>query len=102
MRACAVLALMFSISTQAVRAQALASQPVNAADQKELFAAREAIWRAWFADDTAQLAKLLPSSVAAGSPGHWQSKSETRRDIPWCSSKPAAGARQPALRRRSS
>lgn len=31
MRACAVLALMFSISTQAVRAQALASQPVNAA-----------------------------------------------------------------------
>lgn len=33
------------------------------AEKKELFAAREAVWRAWFAGDTKQLSALLPPEL---------------------------------------
>lgn len=33
------------------------------AEKKELFAAREAVWRAWFAGDTKQLSSLLPPEL---------------------------------------
>ena len=36
---------------------------LNDAEKKELFAAREAVWRAWFAGDTKQLSSLLPSEL---------------------------------------
>lgn len=77
MRTLAAVVLVLVLSTQSAGAQSLASQPVSAAEQKELFAARDAVWRAWFADDTAQLAKLLPDVVAAGSPAGWQSRPAT-------------------------
>jgi hypothetical protein len=38
----------------------------------ELVAAREAIWRAWFENDTIALARLLPAAAAAGEPSGWE------------------------------
>jgi Domain of unknown function (DUF4440) len=38
-------------------------------DKKALFAAREAVWRAWFAGDTAALSKLVPPELIAIEPG---------------------------------
>lgn len=39
--------------------------------------ARDAVWRAWFGADTAALAALLPSAVAAGSRNGWESRDAT-------------------------
>ena len=36
---------------------------IGDAEKKELFAAREAVWRAWFAGDTKQLTSLLPPEL---------------------------------------
>ena len=48
---------------------------VNDSTRRELVAAREAIWRAWFANDTVQLARLLPSAATAAEPGGvWQNR----------------------------
>lgn len=38
-------------------------------DRKALLAAREAVWRAWFAGDTAALAKLIPPELITIDPG---------------------------------
>jgi len=38
----------------------------DSATARAILTARDAIWRAWFANDTAQLRLLLPESVAAG------------------------------------
>jgi hypothetical protein len=38
-------------------------------DKKALFAAREAVWRAWFAGDTAALSKLVPPELITIEPG---------------------------------
>lgn len=37
-------------------------------EKKELFAAREAVWRAWFAGDTKQLTSLLPAELVTIEP----------------------------------
>ena len=46
--------------------EALAQRSIDAPTRAELIAAREAIWRAWFANDTVQLERLLPEAVVAG------------------------------------
>jgi hypothetical protein len=38
----------------------------DSATERAILRARDAIWHAWFADDTAQLSQLLPEAVAAG------------------------------------
>ncbi len=38
-------------------------------DRKALFAAREAVWRAWFAGDTAALSRLVPPELITIEPG---------------------------------
>ena len=38
-------------------------------ERKALFAAREAVWRAWFAGDTSDLAKLVPPELITIDPG---------------------------------
>ena len=53
-------------------------------EKKELFAAREAVWRAWFAGDTKQLTSLLPPELitiepSAGTFGTLQSNLEGSR-----------------------
>ncbi len=56
---------------------------IDAATRTAVLAARDAIWRAWFANDTAALLRLLPRSSTAGGGNGW----ETREEI-------LAGARQ--------
>ncbi len=46
-------------------AASLSTTP-DSATAGAILTARDAIWRAWFANDTAQLRLLLPESVAAG------------------------------------
>ena len=41
-----------------------------------VLAARDAIWRAWFAHDTAALRRLLPRSTTAGEGGGWETREE--------------------------
>ena len=41
---------------------------MGADEKKELFAAREAVWRAWFAGDTRQLTALLPPELVTIEP----------------------------------
>ena len=47
---------------------------IDAATRTAVLAARDAIWRAWFAHDSVALAKLLPSSTTAGDARGWQSR----------------------------
>ena len=47
----------------------LATTAVDATTRRNILAARDAVWRAWFADDTTKLRDLLPEAVAAGSAG---------------------------------
>jgi hypothetical protein len=49
--------------------------PMTDAQKTELLAAREAVWRAWFAGDAAQLATLLPPELVTLGPGsHWAAR----------------------------
>jgi hypothetical protein len=70
MKTAIVLALVVSVTT-GILVQApvsLASEKVDAKTRSELIAARETVWRAWFAGDSTVLARSIPGVVAAGSP----------------------------------
>ena len=62
-----------------IGAQAAARRPdpVDSLTRAQIEAARDAVWRAWFAADTTSLAGLLPAAVAAGSPDGWGSRDST-------------------------
>ncbi len=52
-------------------------QPMGPDRKKSLLAAREAVWRAWFANDTPQLAELIPPELIAIDSGEkWQSRDD--------------------------
>ena len=51
-------------------------QAIDDATRAAVLAARDAIWRAWFAHDSAALAKLLPRSATAGESRGWQTRDE--------------------------
>jgi ketosteroid isomerase-like protein len=58
----------------ALAAQRQQPQPLTASGRAELLAAREAVWRAWFASDQARLRELVPADALvmnADTPG-WQ------------------------------
>lgn len=57
--------------------EGLATQPVNASTRAELEKARETIWRAYFTGDSAQLQRLIPPALAAGSPSGWEERAAT-------------------------
>lgn len=45
--------------------------------ERQVFAARDTVWRAWFANDTALLARFLPPAIATltgGADGLWQDR----------------------------
>jgi len=65
---------MILLATAALGAAPAGAQAVDPAIRTELVQARDAIWRAWFAHDTAALARLLPEAVAAGSGRSWQDR----------------------------
>lgn len=44
-------------------------RPLGDGEKQELFAAREAVWRAWFAGDSRQLTALLPPELITVEPG---------------------------------
>ena len=48
---------------------------LDSVSKAELLLARERIWRAWFANDSAELARLLPpAAVAAEGPDGWEDR----------------------------
>ena len=55
---------------------ARSSDAVDDTTRVAVLAARDAIWRAWFAHDTAALGRLLPRSTTAGETGGWESREE--------------------------
>jgi hypothetical protein len=60
-------------------AASLSTTP-DSATARAILTARDAIWRAWFANDTTQLRLLLPESVAAGQDDgasqHWTGRTQ--------------------------
>ena len=80
-----VLVLCCAIRPQTIVAQERAKpnaalpskpEPIDDATRAAVLAARDAIWRAWFAHDSAALAKLLPKSTTAGDTRGWESREE--------------------------
>jgi hypothetical protein len=49
---------------------------IDEATRRELIAAREGIWRAWFGNDTVQLKRLLPRAAASAEPEGFQNREE--------------------------
>jgi hypothetical protein len=52
------------------------SAAIDDATRSQVLAARDAIWHAWFANDTVALARLLPRSTTAGEGGGWETRDE--------------------------
>lgn len=52
------------------------AEAIDDTTRAAVLAARDAIWRAWFAHDTAALRRLLPRSTTAGEGGGWESRDE--------------------------
>jgi len=52
-------------------------RPMSPDEKRSLLAAREAVWRAWFANDTPQLAELIPSElIAIEASEKWQTRDD--------------------------
>jgi hypothetical protein len=102
MKRMGILLLIVALSPIATRdARAQQKAPPNAAapgsstaiddvTRTHVLATRDAIWRAWFANDTVALARLLPRSTTAGEGGGW----ETRDDIMEGSRRSASSGRR--------
>lgn len=62
---------------EARAAQMQELRPLSPEEKKELLAAREAVWRAWFANDTANLTVLIPPELIAIESGEkWQTRDD--------------------------
>ena len=75
----AVMAPRVTASQQPAAPNAVGPRSSDAIDdttRAAVLAARGAIWRAWFAHDTAALRRLLPRSTTAGEGGGWESREE--------------------------
>ncbi len=52
-------------------------RPMSPGEKSSLLAAREAVWRAWFANDTTQLTELIPPELIAIETGEkWQTRED--------------------------
>ena len=80
-----LLVALATIGPRAARAQQKAapnaaastnSAAIDDTTRSQVLAARDAIWRAWFANDTVALARLLPRSTTAGEGGGWETRAE--------------------------
>jgi Domain of unknown function (DUF4440) len=63
---CTQHAVKDASAAEADVSSALGHRP-DSATEHAILDARDAIWRAWFADDTAQFRHLVPAALAAGS-----------------------------------
>lgn len=61
---------------ESIAEQRTMPQPLAPSERQELFEAREAVWRAWFAGDDATLKKLLPEETLAldSGPDGWTTR----------------------------
>jgi len=76
MRKIILLMGLLAAALPAARAQATAMRfdLVDASTRQALLAARDSVWRAWFAGDTVALGRLLPEALAAGGRGGWETR----------------------------
>ena len=58
------LALAASVGASPILAQEYGPQP-DAATQREILAIREAVWRAWFANDRTAFQRIVPAELVA-------------------------------------
>lgn len=58
-----------SLHPEEIDRQMSRAHGLSDSDRKALFAAREAVWRAWFAGDTTALSKLVPPELITIEPG---------------------------------
>ena len=75
----AVIAPESARTQQQITPNAAARSKADAIDdatRTAVLAARDAIWRAWFANDTVALRRLLPRSTTAGDANGWESRDE--------------------------
>ena len=76
MRKVILLTVVLVMLPLAARAQrtAIRPTPVDEPTRQALFTARDAVWRAWFAGDSAALGRLLPAALAACGRGGWETR----------------------------
>jgi hypothetical protein len=76
MRKLLVAAFVACIAARVARAQsgALRVDLVDGTTRAGIVRARDAVWRAWFAGDTARLRELIPTALAAGSRTDWETR----------------------------
>jgi hypothetical protein len=63
--ACMLLALPLFLLAQTASAGPGSPKALSASERSALLTTREAVWKAWFANDQAQLESLLPREVIA-------------------------------------
>ena len=68
------LLLLLGTSLRVSVSSAQSAPAIDAATRAELIAAREQVWKSWYAGDTARLDHVLPSALAAGSPNGWETR----------------------------
>ena len=66
-----------SVAVPAQTKVSVSGQVVDPRTRAELESARAAVWRAWFAGDSASLEKLIPAALAVGSPWIWEDRTAT-------------------------
>jgi len=65
------------LDPEAMAAQMQELRPLSPEEKKELLAARDTVWRAWFANDTAKLKELIPPELIAIESGEkWQTRDD--------------------------
>jgi hypothetical protein len=72
----ATLAIAAASRAPAQQRSAPNADVVDEATRTAVLAARDEIWRAWFANDTASLRRLLPRSSTAGGASGWETREE--------------------------
>ncbi|MFI5228642.1 MAG: nuclear transport factor 2 family protein [Gemmatimonadales bacterium] len=73
----AAFAVLVTAPAAGAQADALRLDAVDARTRAELVSARDAVWRAWFAGDSARLRTLIPPALAAGSGSNWETREAT-------------------------
>jgi uncharacterized protein DUF4440 len=71
----------FVVVVVALGASRLAAQAVPHEVERQILAARDTVWHAWFANDTVVLQRMLPTAVAAADGGsRWSDRAKTLAD----------------------
>ena len=65
---------------QTAQEHVAAAVGVDADTRAALEKARDVVWRAWFAGDTATLARVIPAALAAGGDEGWTDRARTIAD----------------------